>query len=107
MLNRIKALALLAECTGDDIWSADLCREKGIPEAWMEEASDCYESGFDSDSQTIYADGAVTNHYFGLRDVDLARKLGEYLGVNVAEVTHGAFSRAAEVQAIKDAVTEM
>ena len=93
-LNRTKALALLAECTGDDIWSAELCREKGIPEVWIEDSSDCYESGFESDSQTIYEDGQVTNHYFGFRDVDLAYKLGEYLGVDVKEATRGALGKS-------------
>lgn len=107
MLNRIRALALLSECMGDEIWSPDLCREKGIPETWIEDTSDCYESGFKTDSQTIYENESVVNQYFGLRDVDLACKLGEFLGVDVEEAIHGALGRAAVVQAIKDAVTEL
>ncbi|MEM8678172.1 MAG: hypothetical protein AAGF97_02350 [Planctomycetota bacterium] len=105
-LNRAKALALLAECCGDEIWSAELCREKGIPDNWIDESTDCYESGFESDSQTIYEGDQVTNQYFGFRDLDLAYKLGEYLGIDVEEATRGALGRVAEVQAIKEAVAD-
>lgn len=106
MFNRLKALTLLSECTGDDIWSEEHCRLRGVPEAWIEELADCYESGFRSDSQTIYVERRATNQYQGVRDVDLAIKLGEYLGVPVAELEAVSPSRARLVSAIREAVME-
>ena len=44
MLSRLKARMLLSECRGDEIWSAQLCREQGVPEAWIEELADAFES---------------------------------------------------------------
>ena len=106
MLNRLKALTLLSECTGDDIWSIEHCRARGVPEAWIEELADCYESGFRSDSQTIYVEQRVVNQYQGIRDIDLAIKLGEYLGVPVADLQAVSATRARLVSAIRDAVLE-
>ncbi len=106
MFNRLKALTLLSECTGDDIWSVDHCRERGVPESWIEELADCYESGFRRDDQTIYVENRVVNQYMGLRDVDLAIKLGEYLGVNVAPLIDASASRARLVSEIRDAMLE-
>ena len=106
MLNRLKALTLLSECTGDDIWSEEPCRTRGVPEAWIEELADCFESGFRSDRQTIYVERRVVNQYRGVRDVDLAMKLGEYLGVPVAELQAISATRSRLVDAIRDAVLE-
>ncbi len=44
-MNRLRALMLLQECTGDDIWSLEHCRLRQVPEEWIEELSDCFESG--------------------------------------------------------------
>jgi hypothetical protein len=106
MFNRLKALTLLSECTGDDIWSIEHCRERGLPEAWIEELTDCYESGFRIDSQTIYLGRRAINQYYGIRDVDLAVKLGEYLGVDIAALQAVCASRARLVSAIREAVEE-
>ncbi|MGN6133277.1 MAG: hypothetical protein ACTHOU_02210 [Aureliella sp.] len=106
MFNRLKALTLLSECTGDDIWSLEHCRLRGVPEAWIEELADCFESGFRSDSQTIYVERRVVNQYQGIRDVDLAMKLGEYLGVPVADLEAVSANRARLVSAIREAVLE-
>ena len=106
MLNRLKALTLLSECTGDDIWSEEHCRLRGVPDAWIEELVDCFESGFRSDRQTIYLDRRVINQYQGVRDVDLAMKLGEYLGIPVAELEAVSATRARLVSAIREAVLE-
>ena len=73
---------------------------------WIEELSDCFESGFRSDRQTIYENEKVVNQYFGIRDIDLAVRLGEYLGVDTARATSLAFSPEAAVIAIKEAVDE-
>lgn len=106
MLNRLKALCLLSECTGDDIWSIELCQQRGIPQTWIDELSDRFESGFRQDSQTIYLDGRPTNQYQGVRDIDLARRLGEYLGVDISTVEARAHTRSQLVFAIQQAVEE-
>ncbi len=106
MLNRLKALTLLSECTGDDIWSVEHCRMRGLPESWIEELEDCFESGFRTDSQTIYLGDRAINQYYGLRDVDIAIKLGEYLGVDVAALQAVSPSRARLVVAIRQAIEE-
>ncbi len=75
MLPRLTALALLSECTGRDIWSVAYCQTKRIPQDWIEELVDCFESGFRTDRQTIYHQDQVVGQFEGVRDVDLARKL--------------------------------
>ncbi|WP_182866231.1 hypothetical protein [Stieleria mannarensis] len=101
---RHRLLSLLAECTGDDIWSVEHCRARRIPETWIEQLSDAYESGFKSDQQTIYTDDGVTNQYHGVRDVDLAIRLAESMGIRVDANALARLGRARLVQAIKDAV---
>ncbi|MFY7968440.1 MAG: hypothetical protein ACOVNV_05070, partial [Pirellulaceae bacterium] len=71
-MDRIRARLLLEECTGDDLWSLEYCRQQCIPEAWIEEMGDCFESGFRSDRETIYYQEHVVGQYEGVRDVDLA-----------------------------------
>ena len=107
LLNALKARMLLSECTGRDIWPVELCREKGIPEAWIEQLSDCFESGFNSDLQTIYFDDSPVNQFHGIQDLHLAHKLGAYLGVDTMNATSMSLGRAAEVRAIQEAVDEM
>lgn len=107
MISRIKARMLLAECRGDEIWSPTTCREQGVPEAWIEELSDTYESGFRTDRQTIYEEGKVTNQYHGIHDLVLAHKLADFLGVDCVRVTEFALSREAEVRALQEAVEEL
>jgi hypothetical protein len=106
MLTRLKALTLLSECTGDDIWSVEHCRLRGVPEAWIEDLVDCYESGFERVTQTIFVRDTVVNQYHGLRDIDLAVKLGELLGVDVALLNASVTSRARLVIAIRQAIEE-
>ncbi|QDT13511.1 hypothetical protein [Planctomycetes bacterium K23_9] len=105
------ALALLSECDGDEIWSIEHCRSVRVPEAWIEELADAFESGFQNDSQTIYVPTdshklAQTNQYQGIRDVDLAMKLAESLGVDAQRVTQTAINRRSVVRTIKEAVEE-
>lgn len=106
MLNRLKALTLLSECTGDDIWSVEHCQLRGIPPQWIEELANCYESGFERNTQTIYYRERMVNQYHGIRDVDLAIKLGEFLGVNIEDLIAWSPSRARLVVAIKQAIEE-
>ncbi|MCS7470800.1 hypothetical protein NZK35_29455 [Stieleria sp. ICT_E10.1] len=101
---RHRLLSLLAECTGDDIWSVEHCRARRIPESWIQQLSDAYESGFQSDHQTIYTEAGVTNQYHGVRDVDLAIRLAQSMGIQVDANALARLGRARLVQAIKDAV---
>ena len=107
MITRLKAQNLLSACVGDEIWSAEFCREKGVPEAWIEELADCFESGFLTDRQTIYHGGQMVNQYHGVRDVDLALKLASYLGVDTQHSSSQAFGPVAQVNAMKEAVEEL
>lgn len=97
---------LLAKCCGDEIWSLEICRSEGIPEAWIEELQDSFESGFDTDRNTIYVDGEVVNQYHGLLDLHIAYKLAEYLGIDCNAETRNALGRRSEVQALQEAAEE-
>lgn len=103
---RHRALALLAKCTGDEIWSLDTCRAEGVPPNWVEELADTFESGFQTDRQTIYVEGAITNQYHGVRDVDLAIRIGRSIGLDIGRITATTIGRRSIVQAITDAVME-
>jgi hypothetical protein len=105
-MSRLKALTLLSECTGDDIWSIEHCRMRGLPEDWIQELSDCYESGFKQLSQTIFVGDEPVNQYHGLKDVDIAIKLGEHLGIDVEALRITASSRVRLVTAIQEAIEE-
>jgi len=107
MLNPIKARMLLDKCTGDEIWPVDLCREEGVPEAWIEELADSFESGFQRERHTIYYEERVVNQFYGVQDLHLAYKLAEYLGVDVQAAIATALNRLAEVRALKEAVEEL
>ena len=98
---------LLSACRGDEIWSRQTCREQGVPDAWVEELADTFESGFRSDRETIYEEGRVTNQYHGVRDLDLAYKLADFLGVDVKSATELSLGRTAEVRALQEAVDEL
>lgn len=106
MISRDRALALLTQCTGETIWPADLCRDKSVPAEWIEELADAYESSFDQDRDTIYFDEKKTNQFHGIRDVDLAAKLGESLDIDVGRLQRQSLGRSALVAAIKEAVME-
>jgi hypothetical protein len=105
-LNRAHALLLLSECTGDDIWPVHHCRVRNVPESWIDELLDAYESGFDSPRSTIYYRGDVVNQFEGICDVHLACKLGHYLGVDVQSIIASVSSRSRVVRAIREAVEE-
>ena len=105
-LPRHRALALLSQCTGDEIWSVETCRRAGVPESWVEELAEAYESGYRTYSQTIYDAGGMTNQYHGVRDLDLAIRLARSMGMQVDRVTATALGRRGIVTAIKEAVME-
>ena len=101
---RHRALAILNLCIGDEIWNEETCHSSGIPPNWIHEMSDAIESGYRTDTETIYVDNKATNQYHGVRDLDLAIRLGKVLGVDVERATQSSISRRAIVQAIKNAV---
>ena len=105
-LPRHRALAILGECTGDDLWSVEHCRSRGVPEAWVAELADAYESNFDRDSQTIYVGERTTNQYHGVRDVELAIYVARSMRLDVERITALALGRRGVVQAIKQAVVD-
>lgn len=102
----LKALMLLQECTGVDIWPVDHCRSRGIPEDWIEELADAFESGFDRDVETIYFQDRPVNQFHGILDFDLAIRLGQQLGLDVARITTHTLSPRDTVRAIQEAAEE-
>lgn len=107
MFDSIAAQMLLLKCTGDEIWSIATCRQEGVPESWIESLCENFESGFDTDRNTIYEDGKLTNQYQGVSDRDLAIRLAEFLGIDWKMETATALGRRAEVSAIKEALDEL
>ena len=105
-MDRIRARLLLEECTGDDLWSLEYCRQQRIPEAWIEEMGDCFESGFRSDRETIYYQERVVGQYEGVRDVDLACRLAKCLGIDPDPLRQQAWDRRDLVRRLKEAVDE-
>lgn len=101
---RDKALALLSQCRGDEIWSVEHCRSHGVPEAWIAELADAFESGYHADQDTIYVGAAATNQYHGVRDLDLAVRVAESIGLRPDRITANVLGRRAMVQAIKQAL---
>ena len=105
-IRRDRALKLLSQCRGDEIWSVQHCLDQGVPKSWVDELSDAYESGYRSDSQTIYENGQMTNQYHGVRDLDLAVRLAQCLGISIDSMQIELMDRLSAVVAIKQAVME-
>ena len=107
MLNSVTAQMLLLKCTGDEIWNEQTCREVGIPESWIDELLDNFESGFDTDRNTIYEDSRLVNQYRGVLDLHLAYRLAEFLGIDWRRVTANAMGRRSEVAALQAELDEL
>jgi len=105
-LSRHRCLAILQECRGDEIWSPEHCAARGVPNDWVDELADTFESGFQHDRQTIYWKGQVTNQYRGVRDVDLAMRVASSMGLDVDQITATALGPSAVVKAIKESVMD-
>jgi len=103
----VSAQMILLKCQGDEIWDVDTCRSAGIPEGWIEELLDRFESGFDSDRNTIYHEKNLVNQYEGVSDLQLAYKLAEYLGIDWEKAKASAISRRGIVAAIKAELDEI
>lgn len=106
-LDQTTAQFLLLKCTGDEIWDENSCRDNGIPEAWIEELAENFESGFNTDKNTIYVNDQIVNQYRGVLDLHLAYKLAEFLGIDWQRATASALGRRAEVEAIKAELDEL
>ena len=106
-LTPITAQLLLLKCHGDEIWDLESCRVAGVPESWIDELTDTFESGFDSDRNTIYHQNQMVNHFHGVLDLHLAYKLAEFLGIDWQHATAAAIGRRAEVDAIKAELDEL
>jgi hypothetical protein len=97
---------LLSECTGDDIWSLEYCRKSRIPSDWIDELQDAYESGFSYPHQVIFYRNEMVHQFEGIRDVDLACKIGQMLRVDVSRIVQHQSSRAGVVRAIREAIED-
>ena len=106
-MDPISAQMILLKCQGDEIWDVDTCRSAGIPQQWIEELLDRFESGYDSDRNTIYQDDKMVNQYEGVSDLHLAYKLAEYLGIDWEKASATAISRRGIVAAIKSELDEI
>ena len=106
-LDPTTAQFLLLKCTGDEIWDEETCRSNGVPEAWIVELAENFESGFDTNKNTIYVDEQIVNQYRGVLDLHLAYKLAEFLGIDWQRATASALGRQAEVAAIKAELDEL
>ncbi|MFG0263891.1 MAG: hypothetical protein ACF8AM_01910 [Rhodopirellula sp. JB055] len=111
MVSHDRALALLDECNGDDLWSVAHCELRRVPQSWIDELADAFETSYRFRDQTISVPDPesgrrVVNQYHGVRDVDLAIKLGHQLGVDVESIRAISLTRQALVQNIKEAVFE-
>ncbi len=107
MLDSASAQMLLMKCTGDEIWDEDLCRQEGIPNSWIEELAENFESGFDTNRNSIYVENKLVNQYRGVLDLHLAYKLAEFIGIDWKRATVSSLSRRAEVEAIKAELDEI
>lgn len=105
-MNRDHLLNLLSQCTGDEIWSLEYCRQFRVPEAWISECMDAYESGFDRNSNTIYYLDRIVNQFEGVRDVDIACMIAKQLGMNPQRLIETSFSRTDLVNKIRDTIEE-
>jgi hypothetical protein len=106
MISRSHALVLLSLCDGEEIWSVDYCRKQRVPESWITELTDAYESGFETDRETIYDADKPVNQYEGVLAVDLAIKLAKTLGLPMARILGAARDRSAIVREIREALEE-
>jgi len=103
----VAAQMLLLKCQGDEIWSEQECIKAGVPQAWIEELVERYESGFDTDRNTIYVQGndgmRVTNQFRGVSDLLLAYKIADYLAIDWRQETGHLIDRVSKVNALKEA----
>ena len=106
MISRPHALQLLQLCDGEEIWSVEYCRRQRVPDHWVRELRDAYESGFSHRSQSIYYQGQLVNQFEGVLAVDIALRVAKVLGVEIDGILQRQVSREGIVQAIREQVEE-
>ena len=105
-ISRNLALHLLSQCDGDEIWSCDYCRSQRVPEDWITQLRDIYESDFSDPGSTIFEEGRRLSQYEGIRSVDIAVSVAECLGIQVDPWVLSNNHRALIVEWIKERVEE-
>ncbi len=107
----VAAQMLLLKCRGDEIWSEQECINAGVPQDWIEQLVNQYESGFDTDRNTIYVQGEnghqVTNQFRGVSDLLLAYKIADHLAIDWRRETGHLIDRVSKVNALKEALDEL
>lgn len=106
MISRTHALYLLDLCDGEEIWSIEYCRRHHVPDRWVRELRDAYESGFKDPSQTIIYEGRVVNQFEGVLAVDIAMRVAAVLGVDPHGITQHHASRHGIVREIRERIEE-
>lgn len=106
-----QAYALLDACDGNEVWSVAMCRQRGVPESWIERLADAFESDLSRPDMTLHVDAdrglAATNQYHGVRDVDIARAVADQLGVDRKGLETRGRTRRGIVRAIREAIEEL
>lgn len=106
MPTTLQLLNWLAECDGDSIWSRDYCRQRGVPAEWIAALLDCFESNPQNLAETVFVGQRPLTQYEGVRDVDLACRIGRELRVDVEALAATAWRRRDLVVAIREAIEE-
>ena len=106
-MNYVLAASLLLKCRGDEIWSREVCEREQVPEPWIDDLFDCFESGFRYRQQTLFADEGAINQFAGCRDLDLAYKLAEYLGIETSTFRQMPYSPKKIVQLLQEELDEL
>ncbi len=106
MLTRPQALAMLNLCDGEEIWSLDYCRQHRVPDAWISELQDAFESNPSLDRDAIYVAGRRVNQFEGVRAVDIAIKLAGELRVPLGSAALQLGDRSEIVRAVREAIEE-
>ncbi len=107
MFDRAAAELLLSRCRGDEVWSLEHARQLGVPEGWMEELQDCFESGFDYDQNTLYTENGRVNQYHGVCDLEIAYRAAEYLGIATHQIRQQPLTRRGQVAALQAEADEL
>lgn len=100
------ALSILAECTGETIWTVDYAAARGVPPDWIDALSDAFESGFDDDRDTIYVGPRAVGQFHGIRDIDLCRRIAQLMHVDLDRIEAQSMSRRDLYRRIVEAIEE-
>ena len=68
--------------------------------------ADAFESNPSRDQDAIYVGDRATNQYHGVRDVDIAKRVGRELGLDVEAIERRSLNRSDMVRRIKEELEE-